>query len=215
MNVAGQRLEDEELTLEQRILTESEEAAGEYLKATWFYRAMEGIREARIQSGLTQSDVAEKIGTTQSVIARLENAYEGTFSLNRFLEYAWASGAAPLDLTWVSPDELRAFAALNPAAPRTEEAVRLWTVLRRVWGLGEPNEGERPMQRTISTSLPSTRPSREEQRRSLNQYSEVANTFITQTSVQYEACEQKIGNAPERDEGTRRPGVESLIRLAS
>ena len=86
------------------------EAAAGYFLTAWFYHAMDAIRDARTRNGLTQSDVAEKIGTTQSVIARMENAHRGSFSLDRFLEYAWACGAAPLELEFVPPEELRRFA---------------------------------------------------------------------------------------------------------
>ena len=42
------------------------------------YQSARAIREAREAAGLTQAQLAKKIGTTQSVISRLEDAdYEG------------------------------------------------------------------------------------------------------------------------------------------
>lgn len=126
MEFDGARAGTPGLTLEQRILAGSEEGAGEYLRTSWFYRAMEAIRETRLANGLTQAEVAAKIGTTQSAIARLENAHRGNFSLDRFLEYAWACGAASLDFASVSVEELRRYAGNDPGAPRTTEALRAW-----------------------------------------------------------------------------------------
>lgn len=97
-----------------------------YLLASWFYRAMEAIKDARLRNGLTQSDVAEKIGTTQSVIARMENAHRGNFSVARFLDYAWACGAAPLELEFVSPETLRRFAIEQPGQAKGAETLDAW-----------------------------------------------------------------------------------------
>lgn len=47
---------------------------------------------ARSRAGLTQSDVAQRMGTTQSVIARLEGG-KGTPSLRSVQRYAQAVGA--------------------------------------------------------------------------------------------------------------------------
>jgi transcriptional regulator with XRE-family HTH domain len=143
MSVLEKAQPEERLTLEQKILAESDESACEYLLTSWFYRAMEDIRDARVRNGLTQQDIAERLGTTQSAIARLENAHEGNFSLKRFLEYAWASGAAPLDFAWVPPGQLRQYAMANPSAPRTYEAIRMKRLLDTIqkWGLAAKKEG--------------------------------------------------------------------------
>ncbi len=47
---------------------------------------------ARSRAGLTQSDVAQRMGTTQSVIARLEGG-KGTPSMRTVQRYAQAAGA--------------------------------------------------------------------------------------------------------------------------
>lgn len=117
-----------EYTAEELLEKSDAEAAAGYLLTDWFYRAMEATRDARIRNGLTQSDIAEKIGTTQSVIARMENAHRGSFSLDRFLEYAWACGAAPLELEFVSREELRRFAIDRPGQARRGSALESWGV---------------------------------------------------------------------------------------
>ena len=142
-------INDADLTLEKRILSGGDEGAEEYLLTSWFYRGMEAIRNARLANGLTQRDVAEKLRTTQSVVARLENAHRGTFSLERFLRYAWACGAAPLDFAHVAPAELRQFAAHDPGAPRTAEAIRNWQLA----------DALRPWQLSVGGELTITDPS--------------------------------------------------------
>ena len=112
-----------EHSAEERLADSSLDAAAGYPRADWFYRAMAAVREARIRNGLTQSDVAETIGTTQSVIARMENAHRGSFSLDRFLEYAWACGAAPLQLEFVSPEGLRRFAMERAGHVKSDPAL--------------------------------------------------------------------------------------------
>jgi transcriptional regulator with XRE-family HTH domain len=116
---------DRSAAIDKQILNEPD-AAATYLRSSWFYRTMETIRNARLRNGLTQQDVADKLGTTQSAIARLENAHTGNFSLDRLLKYAWACGAAPLDIEFVSPDELRQYACDAPRGLRTARALADW-----------------------------------------------------------------------------------------
>ena len=52
------------------------------------------IREMREDAGLTQSELARKIGTTQSVIARLEDAEYAGHSLTMLERIATACGVA-------------------------------------------------------------------------------------------------------------------------
>lgn len=129
-----------EMSLEQQVLAESAQSAGHYIRSTWFYRAMEAVRDVRVRSGLTQHEVASRLGTTQSAVARLENAHRGNFSLDRFLEYAWACGAGPLDFGYVPADELREYVYQHLRAPRTTEALRTWRLEEtfRTWGIEPP-----------------------------------------------------------------------------
>lgn len=125
--VVASSVEDDELSYEdpeRTVLEECEEGAREYLLRGWFYDAMEAVRNARLINGLTQAEVADKMGTTQSAVARLENAHLGNFSLDRFLRYAWECGVAPLDLEFVPAQRLRQYALHDPSAPRTAQAFR-------------------------------------------------------------------------------------------
>jgi len=52
------------------------------------------VREMRESAGLTQVELAKRVGTTQSVIARLENAEYRGHSLNMLERIAAACGVA-------------------------------------------------------------------------------------------------------------------------
>ncbi len=114
--------------LRREVVEASEQEALEYLLTAWFYRAMESVRAARLRNGLTQEAVAARLGTTQSAVARLENAHRGNFSLDRFLAYAGACGVAPLDLDLRPIEGLRRFVLACPNVPRTTAHYERWLV---------------------------------------------------------------------------------------
>jgi ribosome-binding protein aMBF1 (putative translation factor) len=61
-------------TLKERLLNDPKVKA-EYDRLGPVYEIVGLMVEARHDAGLTQKDVAERMGTKQSVIARLENAH--------------------------------------------------------------------------------------------------------------------------------------------
>ena len=56
------------------------------------YEVVKQLLRARIQAGLTQDAVAERMGTTKSAVSRLESAGKHTPSLNTLKRYAEAVG---------------------------------------------------------------------------------------------------------------------------
>ena len=58
----------------------------------WLNRKVAGLIAARSRAGLTQGEVAERMGTTQSVVARLESGRR-TPSMRTVQRYAQAVGA--------------------------------------------------------------------------------------------------------------------------
>lgn len=114
--------------LAREVLTESKESARAYLRQGWLYAAVRALREARQSANLTQGEVAQCLGTTQSAIARLESDHEGRITLHRYIDYALACDMCPLDLdTLLVPAErLRAFAIQDPDAPRTPTRFTAW-----------------------------------------------------------------------------------------
>ncbi|MEY4082874.1 MAG: hypothetical protein RL483_243 [Pseudomonadota bacterium] len=66
-----------------------------YDKLTPEFLLAKTLISARVKAGLTQSDVAEKMGTTQSAVARLESGHSLP-SMKSLYRYAGAVGAKPV-----------------------------------------------------------------------------------------------------------------------
>lgn len=78
-------------TLKNRLMKNPEFKA-EYKKADAEYRVIEALIQARTKAKLTQGDVAQRLGTTQSSIARLEGGRVSP-TLAMINRYAEATGS--------------------------------------------------------------------------------------------------------------------------
>lgn len=88
--------------LRSKLLTDPEVKA-EYDRLGPIYAVVGEMIEARQEAGLTQAEVAQRMGTTQSVVARLESArHMPTFDM--VARYAAALGRR-LDSTWFRPED--------------------------------------------------------------------------------------------------------------
>ena len=76
----------------KRELLADPEVQGEYRKQAPEFDMARELIAARARAGMTQSDVAARMGTTQSVIARLEGGKKAP-SLRTVQRYAQAVGA--------------------------------------------------------------------------------------------------------------------------
>jgi DNA-binding XRE family transcriptional regulator len=74
---------------------EDAEVREAYQRQTPEFALAKTLIQARVNAGLTQLQVAEKMGTTQSVIARLESG-NSLPSIKSLYRYAGAVGAKPL-----------------------------------------------------------------------------------------------------------------------
>ena len=72
-------------------LMENPEFREEYAKADADYRLIEELIRVRMEAKLTQSELALKIGTTQSAVARLEGGKVSP-SVSTLRRYAEATG---------------------------------------------------------------------------------------------------------------------------
>ena len=105
-------------------LAEDEESCRAYLKESWLAAVMAELRRARQRAGLTQADLAERMGTKQPSIARLERAEDTT--LGRLWDYLYACGEAPTEIETVPVAGHAGFVEACPSDERTASAVRTW-----------------------------------------------------------------------------------------
>ena len=107
------------------------EYRAEYEASQPAFDLMMALVEARVNAGLTQQEIAQRIGTSQSAIARLEG-WSTNPSINTLLKYAEATGTRlkisfePIELEVDEPEA----AAIQPEKseirqPETELAVAL------------------------------------------------------------------------------------------
>jgi len=76
------------------------------------FEVAEMVHEARIRAGFTQAELAKKIGTKQSSVARIENETETTLPSLSFLKKI----AEALDTSLLAPR----FASLETSKPETQ-----------------------------------------------------------------------------------------------
>lgn len=86
-------------------------------------RVAEMIYAAREASGLTQSDLARLLGTTQSVISRLEDADYDGHSLSMLRRIAEVLGQS-LEVRFVPARERRRRPARGASAPKSSRGLR-------------------------------------------------------------------------------------------
>lgn len=75
----------------KKTLMQSEEFRAEYEKADAEFQIVEALVRARIEGNMSQAELAKRMGTTQSAIARLEGGGVSP-SLTTLRRYAAAAG---------------------------------------------------------------------------------------------------------------------------
>jgi len=77
---------------------DGEEFALEYYKAQFLASIGRSLYYARRQAGLTQAQIAKRMNTTQSAVARFEADKNGAMSFHRYLDFAIACDMMPRSL---------------------------------------------------------------------------------------------------------------------
>jgi transcriptional regulator with XRE-family HTH domain len=107
-------------------LSEGNERASVFLEQQWLSGATALLRQCRREAGLTQAEVAERMGTTRAVVARLERDTRGHFTLRRFVDYLMACGVQPFQIEVAPTEDLVAFLRDDPEVDRTAVALAEW-----------------------------------------------------------------------------------------
>lgn len=105
---------------------ENLEATREYLLSMFLSSATDALFYARRNAGLTQEQLAERLGKKQSAIARWEADVDGKISLRQYVEIAQACGVSPFVLTLEPLESLRDFIVHNPEVLPTQEIYQHW-----------------------------------------------------------------------------------------
>jgi transcriptional regulator with XRE-family HTH domain len=108
------------------MLDHDDERSRAYLRASFLASATLALWNARQEAGLTQAELADRMGTRQSAIARMEADHSGSMSLHRYIDYCIACGVMPFDMRLENLDELRAFTQAQPETPRMQVAFQDW-----------------------------------------------------------------------------------------
>lgn len=98
----------------------------EYLKTGFLSSAVDALFYARRRLGLTQAQLAERLNTKQTSIARLEADTSGSLTLRRYVEIALACGMVPLNITLAPIDSVSDFVRSHPDSPLTSELYEAW-----------------------------------------------------------------------------------------
>lgn len=111
------KLRDEKRGLENTI---------EYLRAAFLSSAVDALFYARRKAGLTQEEVAQKLGKKQEAIARWEADKEGKMSLRQYFDLAVASGRVPLNMVLEPIESVRDFVIDHPEEPQAPDLYYTW-----------------------------------------------------------------------------------------
>src|SRR5260370_4264444 len=102
------------------------ENAIEYLRSAFLSSAVDALFYARRKAGLTQEQVAQKLGKKQEAIARWESDTEGKMSLRQYFDLAIASGRVPLNIVLEPVESVRDFVIDHPEEPQTPYSYYAW-----------------------------------------------------------------------------------------
>ncbi len=112
-----QKLKDEKKGLDNAIA---------YIRASFLSSAVDALFYARRSAGLTQEQIAQKLGKKQEAIARWEGDAEGKMSLRQYFDLAVACGKVPLNIVLEPIETVRDFVIDHPEEPQTPDLYYVW-----------------------------------------------------------------------------------------
>ena len=105
---------------------QGKEFATEYLKSAFLTSAVNALFYMRRQAGLTQAQVAERLNTKQSAIARLEGDFDGSIALHRYVDFALACGMVPHNITFAPLESAISYTIAQPKILYTQVNYQEW-----------------------------------------------------------------------------------------
>ncbi len=117
----------------REFIEEDGESRKAYFRESWLAAAMATLYRARWGSGLTQAELAQRLGTTQSAIARLERSDDT--KLSTFWEYLYACDVAPAEIETVPVADFVRYVHRQPSADRNAVTIAQWTQASRKPGM--------------------------------------------------------------------------------
>jgi transcriptional regulator with XRE-family HTH domain len=136
---------------------QGKEFAAEYLKGAFLTSAVNALFYMRRQAGLTQAQVAERLNTKQSAIARLEGDFDGGMSLRRYVDFALACGMVPHNITFAPLESVISYTIAQPKILYTQVNYQEWlkanssSALTSVETLAQPESNSEVISRTLQT----------------------------------------------------------------
>ena len=105
---------------------QNQEFAFDYFKSAFVTSAVNALFYMRRQAGLTQAQVAERLNTKQSAIARLEGDFDGGISLRRYVDFALSCGMVPHNITFAPLQSVISYTIAQPKVPYTQVNYQEW-----------------------------------------------------------------------------------------
>ena len=136
---------------------QGKEFATEYLKSAFLTSAVNALFYMRRQAGLTQAQVAERLNTKQSAIARLEGDFDGSIALHRYVDFALACGMVPHNITFAPLESAISYTIAQPKILYTQVNYQEWlkadssSTLTSVEPESQPESNSEVISRTLQT----------------------------------------------------------------
>ena len=103
--------------LYEKLVNRTDESAQHWLRAGWLRKTVDQIMWARHNAGISQAELAARIGTTQAEISKLERGQD--MKLSRYIDCMIALDLAPMVPETVPLQTVLAEIRTNPRIPLT------------------------------------------------------------------------------------------------